>query len=311
MSVKCEYCGRYFEDGEGWQSCFRDKLKPTGRFSVYTLHFCCMGHLDSFRNQTKMIEVNSDGFTSEETRQQKQIKKEREFYRTHNQCENCNSWYNISGGIQHYGQSFCSQECLNDYLFELRRSGDNLVGTWRGGDPYELEFKKEGNNEFELYATCTKESPTDHSNNSFKKNQILFKEVQFLKGSIFKGLILVPIQSGDQTWFNFTGTINNDEMSVEIGDARWGWGYKKIILGIRDKDELFEEAARLVVLHQQGTTSLLQRKMKIDYDHACKIIEQLIDAEIIGSTEDKSIAPEVKFTDLDTLENHLKRITNG
>lgn len=52
-----------------------------------------------------------------------------------------------------------------------------------------------------------------------------------------------------------------------------------------DRDELFEEAARLVVRHQQCSTSLLQRRMKIGYGRAARIVDQLEDAGIIGAMD--------------------------
>lgn len=49
-----------------------------------------------------------------------------------------------------------------------------------------------------------------------------------------------------------------------------------------DIDELFKDAARVVVLHQQGSVSLLQRKLKIGYNRAGRIIDQLYNAEVVG-----------------------------
>lgn len=49
-----------------------------------------------------------------------------------------------------------------------------------------------------------------------------------------------------------------------------------------DKDNLFDEAARLVVMHQQASTSFLQRKMKLGYGRAAKIMDQLQFAGIVG-----------------------------
>src|SRR6202012_2770870 len=41
-----------------------------------------------------------------------------------------------------------------------------------------------------------------------------------------------------------------------------------------NRDPMFEEAARLIVMHQQGSTSLIQRKMKLGYNRAGRIIDQ-------------------------------------
>jgi S-DNA-T family DNA segregation ATPase FtsK/SpoIIIE len=47
-------------------------------------------------------------------------------------------------------------------------------------------------------------------------------------------------------------------------------------------DPLFEEAKRLVVLHQQGSTSLLQRRLKIGYSHAARLMDMLEAAGVVG-----------------------------
>jgi S-DNA-T family DNA segregation ATPase FtsK/SpoIIIE len=67
------------------------------------------------------------------------------------------------------------------------------------------------------------------------------------------------------------------------------------------KDELFEEAARLVVIHQQGSTSLIQRKFAIGYNRAGRIMDQLEAAGIVGPSEG-SKAREVRITDEYSLE---------
>lgn len=48
------------------------------------------------------------------------------------------------------------------------------------------------------------------------------------------------------------------------------------------KDPLFEEAARLIVIHQQGSTSLIQRKFSIGYNRAGRLMDQLEQAGIVG-----------------------------
>lgn len=77
-----------------------------------------------------------------------------------------------------------------------------------------------------------------------------------------------------------------------------------------DKDELFDDAARVLVQHQQGSASLLQRKMKIGYNRAGRIIDQLEEAGVIGPFEG-SKARQVLISDLDTLEQFLKDLENS
>jgi S-DNA-T family DNA segregation ATPase FtsK/SpoIIIE len=50
-----------------------------------------------------------------------------------------------------------------------------------------------------------------------------------------------------------------------------------------DRDPLFEEAARLVIRHQQGSVSLIQRRLKVGYARAGRIIDELEAAGVVGS----------------------------
>ena len=74
-------------------------------------------------------------------------------------------------------------------------------------------------------------------------------------------------------------------------------------------DPLFEDSARLVVIHQQGSTSLIQRKFAIGYNRAGRIMNQLECAEIVGETSGIK-AREVLCKDEGELEyrlNHLEK----
>ncbi|QJD94489.1 DNA translocase FtsK [Mucilaginibacter robiniae] len=74
-----------------------------------------------------------------------------------------------------------------------------------------------------------------------------------------------------------------------------------------DRDPMFEDAARLIVLHQQGSTSLIQRKLKLGYNRAGRIIDQLEAAGIVGPFEG-SKAREVLYPDEYSLERHLETL---
>jgi len=76
---------------------------------------------------------------------------------------------------------------------------------------------------------------------------------------------------------------------------------------LKKRDPLFDEAARLVVQHQQGSTSLIQRRMQLGYNRAGRIIDQLEAAGIVGPFEG-SKAREVIVQDMNTLEQILKRL---
>lgn len=76
-----------------------------------------------------------------------------------------------------------------------------------------------------------------------------------------------------------------------------------------DRDPLFEEAAQLIVTHQQGSTSLIQRKMKLGYNRAGRIIDQLEAAGVVGPFEG-SKAREVLLPDQYALEQFLNNLNN-
>ncbi len=68
-----------------------------------------------------------------------------------------------------------------------------------------------------------------------------------------------------------------------------------------DRDELFREAAEVIVTAQQGSASLLQRKLKLGYNRAGRIIDQMEVAGIVGPFEG-SKARQVLISDLNSLE---------
>ena len=77
---------------------------------------------------------------------------------------------------------------------------------------------------------------------------------------------------------------------------------------LNKKDELFDDAARLVVIHQQGSTSLIQRKFSIGYNRAGRIMDQLEKAKIVGPFEG-SKARHVLFVDEVSLEQYLNNLS--
>jgi S-DNA-T family DNA segregation ATPase FtsK/SpoIIIE len=90
---------------------------------------------------------------------------------------------------------------------------------------------------------------------------------------------------------------------VGEGDSSGGPGE----MGADDLDPLFEEAAHMVVQFQQGSASLLQRRLKLGYNRAGRLVDQLEAAGIIGPFEG-SKAREVRCKDLAGLEQLLKDI---
>ena len=73
------------------------------------------------------------------------------------------------------------------------------------------------------------------------------------------------------------------------------------------KDPLFEDAARLIVTHQQGSTSLIQRKFSIGYNRAGRLMDQLEKAGVVGPAQG-SKPRDVYFTDIVSLEDFLKTL---
>ncbi len=76
-----------------------------------------------------------------------------------------------------------------------------------------------------------------------------------------------------------------------------------------ERDSLFEEAARVVVSTQQGSASMLQRKLKLGYNRAGRLVDQLEAAGIIGPFEG-SKARKVLISDEVSLEQFLKNMNN-
>jgi len=71
-----------------------------------------------------------------------------------------------------------------------------------------------------------------------------------------------------------------------------------------ERDSLFKEAAEVIVVAQQGSASLLQRKLKLGYNRAGRIIDQMEAAGIVGPFEG-SKARQVLIPDLSSLERFL------
>lgn len=78
-------------------------------------------------------------------------------------------------------------------------------------------------------------------------------------------------------------------------------------IDLNERDPLFDDAARLIVRHQQGSTSLIQRKLKLGYNRAGRIVDQLEAAGIVGPFEG-SKAREVLIQDEHSLEQLLNSL---
>ncbi len=104
---------------------------------------------------------------------------------------------------------------------------------------------------------------------------------------------------------DFIGSQRGYPEAYELPDYREDDDDGPLDLDPADRDELFDEAARLIVRHQHGSTSLLQRKLKLGYNRAGRLIDQLEAAGIVGPFEG-SKARDVLFQDEMSLEQYLK-----
>jgi len=114
----------------------------------------------------------------------------------------------------------------------------------------------------------------------------------------------------------FVDTPEVDKIVDYIGDQR---GYSQAFLlpeyvdekdmesrdfDVNDKDSLFEDAARLIVSSQSGSTSLLQRRMKLGYNRAGRLMDQLEAAGIVGPNQGSKTRDVLIKTDAD-LQQYL------
>ena len=88
-----------------------------------------------------------------------------------------------------------------------------------------------------------------------------------------------------------------------VGDDEPGLGK----IDLNDKDEFFDDAARVVVMNQMGSTSMIQRKFAIGYNRAGRIMDQLEAAGVVGPSEG-SKARQVIIQDEYTLEQLLNSL---
>lgn len=73
-----------------------------------------------------------------------------------------------------------------------------------------------------------------------------------------------------------------------------------------DRDDLFEDAARLIVRHQQGSVSLLQRRLKVGYSRAARLVDELEAAGIVGPFDGSKARDVLVETEVE-LDTILKR----
>ena len=101
----------------------------------------------------------------------------------------------------------------------------------------------------------------------------------------------------------YAGAFELPEYGADDEDGKGGG------LSFADRDEFFEDAARLIVSNQSGSTSLIQRKMRLGYNRAGRIMDQLEATGVVGPNQG-SKAREVYILDLAELEEYFKRMNS-
>ncbi len=104
---------------------------------------------------------------------------------------------------------------------------------------------------------------------------------------------------------DFIGSQRGYTSAFILPESKEDVGEQDADISPADRDELFEDAARVIVNAQQGSTSLIQRKLKLGYNRAGRIIDQLEAAGIVGPFEG-SKAREVRVGNEMALEQFLK-----
>lgn len=114
-------------------------------------------------------------------------------------------------------------------------------------------------------------------------------------------------------------SVDEVEKLTHIIGKKNGYSKPYFLPSLRDKkqgeakslgdnlDPLFEDAARVIVQNQQGSVSLLQRRLKLGYARAARIVDQLEEYDIVGPN-DGSKAREVKVKSEEELETKLRTI---
>jgi S-DNA-T family DNA segregation ATPase FtsK/SpoIIIE len=103
----------------------------------------------------------------------------------------------------------------------------------------------------------------------------------------------------------YIGTQRGYETAFALPEVQMATGDDKMgSMDMNDRDPLFDEAARLIVVQQQGSTSLIQRKFSIGYNRAGRLMDQIERAGIVGPAQG-SKPREVYISDEYSLEKLL------
>ncbi|AZA89246.1 Stage III sporulation protein E [Chryseobacterium nakagawai] len=133
----------------------------------------------------------------------------------------------------------------------------------------------------------------------FNGNEILRLQCAFVDTPEVERLAeFIGEQKGYSSAFLLPEYVSEDANSSSVGS-----------FDPNEKDALFEEAARIIVSTQQGSTSMLQRQLKLGYNRAGRIMDQLEASGIVGGFNGAK-AREVIISDLHSLEQFLEDLRN-
>jgi S-DNA-T family DNA segregation ATPase FtsK/SpoIIIE len=128
----------------------------------------------------------------------------------------------------------------------------------------------------------------------YKGSDMIRVQCAFIDGPEVEGITaFIGQQTGYDTAYPLPEYIPEGEGEKSPGN-----------IDLSDRDLLFEEAARLIVINQQGSTSLIQRKFAIGYNRAGRLMDQLEAAGIVGPAEG-SKARQVLILDEVTLDRKI------
>ena len=129
----------------------------------------------------------------------------------------------------------------------------------------------------------------------FNGNEILRLQCAFVDTPEVERLAeFIGEQKGYSSAFILPEYVSEDANSSSVG-----------VFDPNEKDALFEDAARIIVSTQQGSTSMLQRQLKLGYNRAGRIMDQLEASGIVGGFNGAK-AREVLISDLHSLEQFLE-----
>ena len=109
---------------------------------------------------------------------------------------------------------------------------------------------------------------------------------------------------------DFIGAQRGYSSAMLLPEVPGEEGLELLDVDLEKRDGLFDDAARLMVIHQQGSTSLIQRKFSIGYNRAGRIMDQLEAAGVVGPFEG-SKARQVLIQDEMSLEHILKGLNRN